>query len=483
MAFIPYAIRDKHVHVIGKTGHGKSTLLARWIYEDIIANEGGLCVIDPKGDLVDLIAQKIPPDRLDDVIWTDIEDPLPIDFLSCAPGQEQSVVADLKYILTAGAVQTDTAPTLNANIENLLHTLLHANMSLVGDERCTFLDIAEFFEDPERQRLILAQVMDPKLARCWKDMPSKADIARILTRINSFVRNSTLSQVFGSSSARLNMRTVIEQKKILLVRVPVTHPFSSVYGALLVSKIQQAAFSQPVAKRTPFFLYIDEFQNFRAAQAFRTMLEMARSYKLCLTLANLDLEPLEETVRSALGIISTYILFRLSPPDASFYKPLIESLDSTKALREKLEKVELDIRLTPYGDALDRLHYRRNELQRMLVRAPPPQITILDALELSEFEAIYKIGNTPAFKQKIARRASPPSSAQHANFEFIKSNSKARWGTQAGSARIIPKRTGDDVPCDSPPVLHTEVNAIRNTDPTPSGPPNIPPYQSKKRKP
>jgi ABC-type lipoprotein export system ATPase subunit len=60
MPEIPYSIRDRHVHVIGKTGVGKSTLLAWWAHNDILSNEGGVCVIDPKGDLVELILRYIP---------------------------------------------------------------------------------------------------------------------------------------------------------------------------------------------------------------------------------------------------------------------------------------------------------------------------------------------------------------------------------------------------------------------------------------
>lgn len=60
--------RFAHVHVIGKTGTGKSTLLETITLQDIgLAH--GVAVIDPHGDLVERIAANVPPSRRSDVIY------------------------------------------------------------------------------------------------------------------------------------------------------------------------------------------------------------------------------------------------------------------------------------------------------------------------------------------------------------------------------------------------------------------------------
>ena len=452
MPDIPYSIRDRHVHVIGKTGFGKSTLLAWWAYNDILSNEGGVCVIDPKGDLVERILRFVPEERKKDTIYIDIDDPVPLDFMSCAPGEEQSVVADLKFILTAGMLDQANAPTLTANIENLLYTLLDANRhpEMPKDRRCTFIDVADFLEDKGRQGFILSYVTDSRLKRCWQEELPKADKARILSRINPFVRSATLSSVFGDPNPRLNMHDVINENKILLVRLPVMNPSSTTYGALLVSKLQQAAFTQPRLKKdtNPFFLYIDEFQNFRATEAFERVLEMARGYKLCLTLANLKLDDLDARVKSALGIISSYILFQISQQDASIYKPIIEIEDTNRHIRELYEREKLHYRLIPVDDNWERAYYRITQLSQMTNDLPDPPITIQDALTLPRFKAIYKIDHEPAVIEDgpTPPQNETPTPEQQRRMDEIKVASKKNYGIQSTAAQSGTKRTGGRTP-------------------------------------
>src|SRR5205814_8228908 len=66
------AVQDRlhHLHVLGPTGVGKSTLLANLILQDITAGHG-VVVIDPKGDLCSDILARVPADRAEDVIVLD----------------------------------------------------------------------------------------------------------------------------------------------------------------------------------------------------------------------------------------------------------------------------------------------------------------------------------------------------------------------------------------------------------------------------
>jgi len=489
MPVIPYSIRDRHVHVIGKTGYGKSTLLAWWAYNDILLNEGGVCVIDPKGDLVDRIIRFVPGERKKDCIWIDIEDPLPLDFMSCAPGQEESVVADLKFILTAGVLDAAYAPNLSSNIENLLYTLLNANRhpDMPKDKHCTFLDVADFLEDKDRQDFILSYVTDLGLKRFWREELPKPDKARITSRINPFIRSTTLSKIFGDPNPRLNMHDVISQNKILLVRVPVMNPSSAIYGALLVSKLQQAAFipSRLDEDAKPYFLYIDEFQNFRATEAFEKILEMARGYKLCLTLANLKLDDLDPRVVSALGIISSYVLLQIFAKDGAFYRPIIESDDPARNIREMYEKEALHYHLTDPEDARESQWYRLNKLQEMVERLPAPPVTIQDAINLDRFKAIYKIDHQPAVIEDTPTPPTKyPTPEQQHRMDEIKQESKKNYGMQAPSAESDQNRTVDKSPCNGAQIRQDEKYDYSNTraykpevEPG-SAPSNIPPHKN-----
>jgi type IV secretory pathway VirB4 component len=51
--------RRAHMYVIGKTGMGKSTLMETMIMSDLERGEG-LAVLDPHGDLVTQVKERIP---------------------------------------------------------------------------------------------------------------------------------------------------------------------------------------------------------------------------------------------------------------------------------------------------------------------------------------------------------------------------------------------------------------------------------------
>lgn len=65
--------RVRHIHILGATGQGKSTLLFNLIQQDI-ANGEGVAVLDPHGDLVDRVLGIIPPERVQDVVLLDPTD-------------------------------------------------------------------------------------------------------------------------------------------------------------------------------------------------------------------------------------------------------------------------------------------------------------------------------------------------------------------------------------------------------------------------
>src|SRR5205085_1215299 len=107
-----------------------------------------------------------------------------------------------------------------------------------------------------------------------------------------------------------------------------------ILGAMMVTKIQLAAMSRadvPEEQRRPFYLYVDEFQNF-ATDSFAVILSEARKYALNLTVANQYISQMEETVRSAVfGNVGTIVSFRVSPDDAPFlqkyFEPQFEATD------------------------------------------------------------------------------------------------------------------------------------------------------------
>jgi type IV secretory pathway TraG/TraD family ATPase VirD4 len=95
---------------------------------------------------------------------------------------------------------------------------------------------------------------------------------------------------------------------------------SALLGATLITKFELSAMRRadlPKEERVPFYLYVDEFQNF-ATDSFIKILSEARKYGLALTLANQYMGQLPENITKAiLGNAGSIISFGVGANDAS----------------------------------------------------------------------------------------------------------------------------------------------------------------------
>mgnify|MGYP000868404269 CR=1 FL=1 len=131
---------------------------------------------------------------------------------------------------------------------------------------------------------------------------------------------------------------IMDEGKILVVNLSkglIGEDNAGILGSFLVTKIQLAAMSRSdipdVSKRRPFYLYVDEFQNF-ATDSFSVILSEARKYGLNLTVANQYISQMTENVRDAVfGNVGTTISFRVSADDAPIlvkqFEPVFDASD------------------------------------------------------------------------------------------------------------------------------------------------------------
>jgi hypothetical protein len=473
MPNIPYEIRNYHVNIIGNTGVGKSSLITWWAFNDIKSREGAVCVIDPKGDLVRDIMRVMPDDRIADCIHVDIDDPAPLDFLRCAPGNEDDVVHDLKFMLMGEAMDNTAYPIINKNIETLLYSLISANSHPEFKEvdkrrlKCTFLDVGEFWENEERRDFIIDHITDPRLKAKWKKLPSESDREKITNRISPFILSSALSKIFGDPNPRLDLDEIIKNKKILLLSVPVERYASAAYGKFLMAKIQHAMFSvKDPEKRLPLFLYCDEFQNFPTSEHFDRVVDMGRGYLLCFTLSVTRLERLSASMVSALGIIGSYIVFQMNVKDRPFYETKVCREDPNRQIREKEDNAYLDWQISrPRDDGEDRPYYKWAALQKIAANLPAPPVSVNDLASLRKYEAIYKIGDEPSVIEPtptpLPKELTPEQQRKLAAINEASKFYRSSYlsNAQSGTIRTIPNSS-----CNTPAIPHTEANGSTNPD-------------------
>lgn len=131
-----------------------------------------------------------------------------------------------------------------------------------------------------------------------------------------------MRNIIGQSHSSFNLDDVMNGKKIFLANLSkgLTGEINSqLLGMILVSKMQMAAMrraSIEASKRSDFYLYIDEFQNF-TTDSIASILSEARKYKLCLTLAHQYMPQLTDEIREAvLGNVGQMGALRIGAEDA-----------------------------------------------------------------------------------------------------------------------------------------------------------------------
>jgi hypothetical protein len=311
---IPADHRDKHVYIAGKSGYGKTTLIQAHIRQDMLAGQG-LCFIDPNGDSVDEMLNWVPPERVNDCILFDSRFPLAIDFLSYEDKLERSdLVNDIVNIF-----DLEGAKRAKPLLIQLLGTLLDARDAKFP---VSFLDIGNFIRFKKRRDAILDAV--PHRKTLYQDFKLNEYYDTILSRMIRFDETESLRSTFSDHDP-INILDVMQNQKILFIRLRYSE-LDYFIGALILSKIQQAAMRRAKTARVPFYLYVDEFENIQAglkSASFQPILKQARKFNLCLTIANQVVGELDDSLRrTILGTVSTFIIFRIHDDDCKYFSSM-----------------------------------------------------------------------------------------------------------------------------------------------------------------
>ncbi|HXT10538.1 MAG TPA: type IV secretion system DNA-binding domain-containing protein [Candidatus Angelobacter sp.] len=315
--------RTRHVHIIGASGTGKSTLLFNLIRQDI-ENGQGIAVLDPHGDLIDRICGVIPSERVGDVVLIDPSDPeysIGLNILSAHSELEKNLLAS-DLVAVFQRLSTSWGDQMNSVLQNAILAFLES------DRSGTLADLRRFLIEPAFRSDFLKSVHDSEVVYYWqKSFPHLTggkSIGSILTRLDTFLAQKPIRHMVSQPENKLDFATIMDSSKILLAKLPeglLGRENSYLLGTLLVSKFQQIAMSrqaQQISARRDFWLYIDEFANF-ITPSMAEILSGARKYRLGLTLAHHELHQLERNKEVASAVMShpyTRVVFRVGDDDA-----------------------------------------------------------------------------------------------------------------------------------------------------------------------
>ena len=324
--------RGRHVYVVGQTGTGKSFMLQLLSLSDIY-HSYGFGVIDPHGDYAVDVLRFIPKDRIKDVVYfnpADREFPIgfnPLEVID--PNLKNHISSELVGVLKR--MFESWGPRLE-------YILRYTILALLDYPNSTMLDITRMLTERNFRDEVIRNIQDPVVRNfwinefgSWNDKFASEAVAPVLNKVGAFTANPLIRNIIGQPKSTFNLREVMDKGQILLVNLSrglIGEDNAAILGAMIVTKIQLAAMSRAdiprIEDRRPFYLYVDEFQNF-ATDSFAVILSEARKYGLNLTVANQYVSQMSPEVKDAIfGNVGSIISFRVGADDAHALQRYVE---------------------------------------------------------------------------------------------------------------------------------------------------------------
>ena len=321
--------RLRHTYMIGKTGVGKSTLFQNMCLQDI-EDYNGVCFIDPHGESIDWLLERIPSEFLEDVflfVPSDMDFPFGLNLLQAKDEQERDFLVAECIQIFYKLFDPDKTGMIGPQFE---HWLRNAALTVMaGPDGGSLLEIPKLFVDKKFELSKRKHLKDPTVLEFWsKQMAKTSDFHRseMLNYFNSkfghFLNNGLMRNIIGQHKNSLDFDYLVNNNKILLVNLSkgkIGETNAQMLGLIIMSKLQAAILKRAqidMAKRSNYFLYVDEFQNV-VTDTFASLLSESRKYGLGVHLTNQYFAQLPKKIQDAvLGNVGTMMAFEIGAEDA-----------------------------------------------------------------------------------------------------------------------------------------------------------------------
>jgi len=342
-------VRKFHMYTVGLTGRGKSKFLQNCLVQDIMAGRG-CAVIDPHGDLAkDVLRSLISKGYFNDesayerVVYV-------------APRRRDHIVPFNVLSKTDPSMETYEVAqrVISAFMRTWSRTLLEpprfqqimrSSLATLIETEETLCSLYRLLTDDEFRSSKLQEISNPKVAAdCRTFFENEYDqwgrdrstmISSTTNKVSALTDNPSIFFMLGQRENNINIREIMDEGKILFVDLgDCDDETKRLFGTLIVTGFEQAALSRaraPYETRKPYYLYIDEFQDFAchpgAAETFSQMLSQVRKFGLHMILANQSIAQLDTRLQTALGNAQTIVAFRISRADADALARVLGEVD------------------------------------------------------------------------------------------------------------------------------------------------------------
>lgn len=325
--------RSRHVYLLGQTGSGKTTVMHHMASDDIKRGRG-LAVVDPHGDLAEDLLSVVPLERMHDLIYLnpyDVKYPIGINLLELAPTEDEDELELEKELVCEGVISifrrvfNKDEDTDAHRIEYILRNTIYTAFTVPD---CTIFTVYDLLNDPNFRKPVIKALKDENLRLFWKNEFGKAGSAQVVkmvggvtSKVGRFLFSPTAKRILEQPKSTINFDEILTTQKILICNLAegkIGEDTSNLLGTMVISKIQQASVRRvrkERSSRTPFYLFVDEFQNF-ATSSFTKLLSGGRKFGLRVAIA--EQSTAQQSDRNMVNVIlantGTVICFRTASP-------------------------------------------------------------------------------------------------------------------------------------------------------------------------
>jgi hypothetical protein len=370
-----------HMHVLGKTGSGKSYFLAG-LFLQLYRAGMPATLIDPHGDLAELVLSHLTaqgvfadPASYERLVYLDLPAAaaagryLPFNYLQ-QPYDDHAMAE-----LVAEACRR-AWPELATGAPTFENILKHSVIAL-RQNRLPLTRLADLLTDDGLREQLLANVTDPQVVRFFKlrmdqwgrDAPHMKEST--LNRADLLTLSPVLRHSLGSSRNLLSFRELIDGGRSLIVNLALPHHDARrLFGCLLTVGMESAALARadaPDSRRRPHHLVIDEFSQFMAQseQALTRMLSETRKYKLFCVMAHQNWSQASDRLRGALQNVGIEVILKTGRFDAEYSAKILGSVDPME-IKHAVEDEHAEERTHPaYSSLAEQWERQVQAIQRL----------------------------------------------------------------------------------------------------------------------
>jgi hypothetical protein len=317
---LTYEDRFNHMHIVGGTGAGKTTLIENLVLHDIkSADPPSLVIIDPHSDLIRKLthADLGIEDRLIVIDPRDVEHPPALNIFALNRERFSSYDEATREQVTAGVIQTFnylfsglTNLSLTGKQDVFFRYVARLMLSLPDTmgRNATILDMLKLMSDPAPYKDAIAALPDIPQEFFVRDFMTKTfetTKEQIRYRLQAIIENPTMARLFTSPETKVDLFTEMNRGAVILVDTAkdFLKENSSTFGRLFISLALQAVLERAAIRdedRKPTFLIVDEAASY-FDRNIDDLLTDSRKYKCGLVLAHQYLDQATGSLKASLA--------------------------------------------------------------------------------------------------------------------------------------------------------------------------------------